>query len=84
MDKCNNVYSSEFKTKIGATEYNIFIGAVDENGNFKEEPCNLDEEYKECRIYLDTLNRMEKLIILFYTQGTLSTILSQYKNKTEI
>ena len=84
MDKCNNDYSSEFKTKIGATEYNIFIGAVDENGNFKEEPCNLDEEYKECRIYLDTLNRMEKLIILFYTQGTLSTILSQYKNKTEI
>jgi len=84
MDKCNNDYSSEFKTKISATEYNIFIGAVDENGNFKEEPCNLDDEYKKCQIYLDNLNRMEKLIILFYTQGTLSTILSQYKNKTEI
>ncbi len=84
MDKCNTDYSSEFKTKIGATEYNIFIGAVDENGNFKEEPCSLDDEYKECKIYLETLNRMEKLIILFYTQGTLSTMVSQYKNKTNI
>ena len=84
MDKCNNEYSSEFKTKIDATEYNIFIGAVDENGNFKEEPCSLDEEYRVCRTYLDSLNRMEKLIILFYTQGTISTILGQYKNNTSI
>lgn len=54
------------------------ILTVDEFGNIKEERCNLDEEFIRCRKYLDTLNRMQKLMILFYTRGYLSRVLNKY------
>lgn len=78
MDNCSDNFSDEFRTKIDGEDKSIFIGALDEEGKVKEVKCNLDEEYKKCRLYLDSLTRMQKLIILFYTRGHLSRILNSY------
>lgn len=78
MDTCVTEFSPEFKTRIENLEKSIFVGAVDEFGNIKEERCNLDKEFIRCRKYLDTLNRMQKLMILFYTRGYLSRVLNKY------
>jgi hypothetical protein len=78
MDKCNNEFSYNFNTKFNKENKSVFIGALDEEGKIKEEKCKLDNEYAKCRIYLDTLTRMKKLIILFYTRGHLSRIINKY------
>mgnify|MGYP003331696427 CR=1 FL=1 len=81
MAVCPENYSSTFRTKIGKEEKEIFIGAVDENGVPRESPCNLKSEYDKCRLYLDGLTKMDKLIIYFYTKGSISTVISAYKRK---
>jgi len=81
MDYCKSEFSDNFTTKFNGVNKSVFIGALDEEGKIKEEKCNLDEEYTKCRQYLDTLNRMQKLIILLYTRGHLSRIINKYNRK---
>jgi hypothetical protein len=78
MDYCVEEFSDNFNTIIDKKETSIFIGALDENGKVQEEECNLEPEYTSCRIYLDIISRMNKLLILFYTKGTISKLLTSY------
>jgi hypothetical protein len=78
MDKCARVFSDNFTTKINDTEISIFTGALDINGKIKEENCNLDREYDICKRYLDTLSRIKKLLLLLYTKGSVSKMITDY------
>jgi len=80
---CDENFSKTFKTKINGNEEDIYIGPLDKEGIITEEKCNLDAEYIKCRTYLDGLTKIDKFIILFYTLGTISKILSLF-NRNQI
>jgi len=78
MVDCGNNFSPDFETIIGNSKEYIYIGPLNKEGQVVERDCNMLDLYQNCRLYLDGLSRMSKLIILFYTLGHLSRVITKY------
>jgi hypothetical protein len=77
MAKQEYTFTPNFNVKIKGNTESVFIGATDKDGNIKEEKCNLDEEYKNCKKYLESLTQMDKLLIFLYTKGILNKVINK-------
>ena len=76
-DKCDKNFQLPVDFKFNDIDYKIYSGSTDIKSQI-EEPCNLDDLYANCKVYLDTLNNYQQFILWSYTGGALARLLNNY------
>lgn len=71
-DKCDTNFQSLMDFKLEDKDYKIYQGAINES------PCGLDDLYQNCKLYLDSLPKIQEFIIWIYTDGALARLLNNY------
>jgi len=70
--KCDMNFQNLMDLKIDDKDYKVYHGSMNET------PCGLDDLYQKCKVYLDTLHKIEEFIIWIYTDGALPRLLNNY------
>jgi hypothetical protein len=76
-DKCDKNFQLPLDFKFNDIDYKIYSGSIDIQNQI-EDPCDLDDLYAKCKVYLDTLNNYQQFILWTYTGGALARLLNNY------
>ena len=78
-DICNTDFQNSMDLKLDYKDYKIYHGSTEVLNNQPiESKCDLDDLYEKCKIYLDSLDKIEEFILWIYTDGSLARLLNNY------
>jgi hypothetical protein len=71
-NKCDTNFQNLMDFKLENKDYKIYQGSINES------PCGLDDLYQKCKLYLDSLPKIQEFILWTYTDGALARLLNNY------